>query len=80
MVSKKQLLEQVDEALRTEEQLMAIYAGHCLLFLDLLKTNRNVHQEFRGAFLKLRDDSRRHRDELNELGRELRLRTDRDAY
>ena len=80
MISRNRLLKLIDKPLRGEEQMIALYAGHCVLFLDLLEPNRARYEESRDALMALRDDSRRHRDELTELRDAVLAGSNRDAY
>jgi hypothetical protein len=80
MIRRRQLLKLIDKARRTEEQLAGLYASHCLLFLNLLGGDHPKREELQSTFHRLRDDSRRHRDELDGLRRAIGTREDRNAY
>ena len=77
MIAKTKLLEVIDEALRTEERMNGIYAGHCAIAVDLAERQSTELKSFRRTVMRLRDESRGHRDTLEELRRNL-LKDDRD--
>ena len=79
MISKGRLIQIIDEALRTEERVIAIYCTHCAISVDMTEEDSKELEPFRRTVLRLRDESRGHRDTLEGLRRDL-LKDDRDAY
>ena len=79
MISKKRLLQAIDAALGTEEHLIGIYASHCAIAVDLASGDTAGMQPLRKTVMRLRDESRGHRQTLTEL-RQALMKDDRDAY
>ena len=67
MISKKGLLEKIDEALKNEEQIITLYCNHCIISYEFMEADPAKVTGCRERFVKLRDDSRRHRNTLEDL-------------
>jgi len=79
MIAKTKLLDLVDEALRTEERMIGIYCTHCAIAVDMSAAPSEKLESFRETVMRLRDESRGHRNTLEELRAAL-LREDRDEF
>jgi len=64
---KRKLLHLVEKAKETEEKLIPIYANHVMLFSECLAFDAALKEKLIGVFNQLRDDSRQHRDNLQQL-------------
>ena len=79
MISKKELLETIDEALNKEEQVITLYCNHCIVSFEFMESDTAKVTECRERFTKLRDDSRRHRNILEDLRAKI-AEDERDAF
>jgi len=67
MFHKRKLLRLIKKAIEMEEQVIPIYANHCSLFSECLEFDTSMRKRFLEVFTQLRDDSRRHKDTLENL-------------
>ena len=66
-MTKKQLLKMIDQAVETEEHLAAVYANHCTLFEQYLRSGDPTRTQCGEVLAMLRDESRSHRESLGQM-------------
>jgi rubrerythrin len=67
LASKEQLLKIVDQAIRTEEKVVAIYYDNYKVALSWIFFDEPTRQRTRESLERLARDSRRHKGMLEEL-------------
>jgi len=67
MISKSELFESVERAMRLEEEVIPIYMKHCDMAVTFAVTKPHLLQKTKEVFAKLGNDSQNHRRWLISL-------------
>ncbi len=67
MTTKKTLVRLMTKAIKTEEEMVTIYANHGILFSECLELDSSIREKIVNTLLSLREGSRKHREKLQDI-------------